>query len=192
MTLRTRMAVLGGLVVSAAAGLTTLYAQSRSGGDLGVAQYSSTGQLAFPAGTDRWIVLGTGLGGDYEDTTFDPANPGSLNVVKIEPKAYDYFLANGRYADGTMLLLTFYNTLPKPDPALRGFVQGDVALREIHVIDKARYTSEGHAFFSFPVGIEMAAAFGEGSECIACHSEHGAFDATFTQFYPTIRDLTAN
>ena len=178
-------------LLAVAAGVTALFAQSQRSA-LDVARYTGDGQLRFPPDTDRWIVIGTGLGGDYESTQFDPANPGSLNVVQMEPSAYDYFLENGDYADGTMLLLTFYNTLEKPAPELRGFVQGDTALREIHVIDKQRYPGEGRAFFAFPVGQNTVAPFPEGSECVVCHNEHGAFDGTFTQFYPVIRGHVPN
>lgn len=190
-------AVSASVVIGIAVGYQAVQvlAQSRTAdarANLAVAQYTADGQLQFPASTDRWIVIGTGLGGDYESTTFDPANPGSLNVVQMEPSAYDFFLANGRYADGTMLLLTFYGTQAKPEPALRGFVQGDAQLREIHVIDKVRYSNEGRAFFAFPAGTSAVAPFPEGSECVVCHTEHGAFDATFTQFYPVVRHLTPN
>jgi hypothetical protein len=187
-----KRAAVVGFAIAAAVGFTALFAQSRNSVNLSVARYTADGRLAFPEGTDRWIAIGTGLGGDYEETVFDPANPGSLNVVQMEPSAYEFFSQNGRYADGTMLLLTFYRTLEKPEPALRGFVQGEVALREIHVIDKVRYASEGRAFFAYPPGTDSVAPFAEGSECVVCHSEHGAYDATFTQFYPVIRDRVDN
>jgi len=57
----------------------------------------------------------------------------------MEPHAYAYLLENGRYADGTMFLLSLYETQEKPEPALNGFVQGNVAAREIHIIDRAKY-----------------------------------------------------
>jgi Cytochrome P460 len=162
------------------------FAQSRPGG-LSVARYDAQGRLEFPAGTDRWIGVGAGLGGNYADVPFDAANPGSIGVVQMEPTAYDYFLRNGRYADGTMFLLTFYATQKKPDPALQGFVQGDVMGREIHVLDKSRFPQEGSGFFVFSQGTAPAAPMPIGSVCVQCHSEHGAFDGTFVQFYPVLR-----
>ena len=156
-----------------------------------VARYDAQGQLEFPAETDRWIGVGTGLGGNYADVPFDAANPGSIGVVQMEPTAYDYFLRNGRYADGTMFLLTFYATQKKPNPALQGFVQGDVVGREIHVIDKSRFTEEGGGFFVFSQGTAPTAPMPIGSVCVQCHSEHGAFDGTFVQFYPALRGRTS-
>jgi hypothetical protein len=88
-----------------------------------------------------------------------------------------------------MFLLTFFATLEKPEPQLRGFAQGARSMREIHVIDRRRFADEGRGFFVFPSD-QPAAAIPPGSECVVCHNEHGAFDGTFTQFYPTIRGLT--
>jgi len=155
---------------------------------LDVAQYTADARLVFPAGTDRWITIGVGLGGDYNDEAFDPANPGALSHVQIEPGAYDFFRRNGYYANGSMLLLSFYAPQEKPDPSLQGFVQGDLVQREIHVIDKARFAEEGRGFFVFPPGSDdPVAAMPLGSVCVQCHTEHGALDGTFTQFYPLLR-----
>jgi hypothetical protein len=180
------IAALGSIVLVA----DLVLAQSRDRGNLRVAEYAPGGELIFPGGTDRWIMLGSGLGGDYSEEAFDPRNPGTLTVAQMEPSAYDYLIENGRYADGTMLLLTFYAVQEKPVPALRGFVQGAALRREIHVIDRQRFPDESRAFFLYPTSdVERAPAVPLGSECVACHTEHGALDATFTQFYPVIREL---
>lgn len=152
------------------------------------ARYDSDGRLLFPEDAHRWIPIGASLGSDYDDQAFDPASPGPIGVVQIEPSAYDYFQSNGRYADGTMLLLTFYAVQEKPAPALNGFVQDDVLQREIHVIDRQRFTDEGRAFFLFPGATSaVAAPFPSGSACVECHTAHGDVDGTFVQFYPALR-----
>lgn len=177
------------LAAVVAAGLHAQRVEAQSADALAAPRYSSDAELELPAETDRWILLGTGFGGEYADLPFDPDNPGSFGVVQMEPSAYDYFLEHGRYADGTMLLLTFYPAAEKAEPPLQGFTQGDAALREIHVIDRTRFVEEGRAFFVFRPGEDAATAVPPGSECVQCHNEHGAYDATFTQFYPTIRHL---
>ena len=155
---------------------------------LDVAEFTPDDMLVFPKDTDRWVTLGVGLGGDYNDEAFDPENPGALSQVQIEPGAYDFFRANGYYADGSMLLLSFYAPQEKPNPALQGFVQGDLVQREIHVIDRKRFTAEGRGFFVFPPASSApAAAMPLGSVCVECHTEHGAVDGTFVQFYPLLR-----
>jgi hypothetical protein len=154
------------------------------------AHYESDGALQFPESTESWITLGTGIGGDYAQGTFDPKDPGNIGVVQAEPNAYRALRDTGLYPDGTMLLLTFYKAQSKSIPQLRGFVQGDVQAREIHVIDRKRFPEEGRAFFLFSgaastVGRRVPLA----SACVKCHGEHGQFDATFAQFYPLIRHL---
>lgn len=158
---------------------------------LGVAQFTLSGELIFPADTDRWVVLGTNIGGDYSDAEFDPKDPGTIGVVQMEPNAYTYLLENGEYADGTMLLLTFYEAQEKPEPELRGFVQGEPSAREIHVIDRMRY-QDSRGFYMFAAdGNESSEMLPAGNDCVQCHAEHGDFDSTFTQFYPTIRDVVS-
>ncbi len=91
----------------------------------------------------------------------------------------------GRYADGTMLLLTFYRPQSKSVPPLRGFVQGEILQREIHVIDRKRFPEEGRAFFNFAgTTAQSGSRVPLGSECVKCHVQHGQLDATFAQFYP--------
>lgn len=156
--------------------------------DLGVANYTADNVLIYPDNLDEWIHLGSTMGGDYAEETFDAAHPGTLGVVLMEPHAYKYFKANGDYANGTMLLLSFYQSEVKSDPQLQGFVQGDMRAQEIHVIDPVRY-AEGSAFFVYP-NTTVATVMPEGSECIQCHTQEGDFRSTFIQFYPTIRNMS--
>ena len=179
-------ALLTATALLAASGAVGQQAASRAP-RLAAAVYSASGELAWPADTDRWVVLGTSLGSDYAEGAFDPANPGTIGVVQIEPSAYAQVLKTGTYADGTMLLLTFYRAETQSEPQLRGFVQGAVRGREIHVLDRQRFSAEGRAFFVFPGETKSAAPMPLGSECVRCHSEHGRLDATFAQFYPPLR-----
>lgn len=155
---------------------------------LEVAQYLADGQLSYPDNLVEWIHVGSSLGSDYNENAFDPAHPGTLGVVQMEPAAYRYFVEHGDYADGTMFLLSFYASEATSSPQLNGFVQGNRLTQEIHVIDRSRYV-EGSAFFMFPSPGGNSRALPEGSECIQCHSAEGDFRATFIQFYPTIREL---
>lgn len=187
MRLKARTIGAAAALVAVAAALT-VWGQVGTRAETTIAHYDANGRLTFPPDTDLWVAVGSGLGGNYADEPFDPANPGSISVVQMEPGAYEYFLKNGRYADGTMFLLTFYATQTKPNPALRGFVQGDVVGREIHVIDKMRFAREGSGFFLFSTGTDTPVSpMPVGSDCIECHTEHGAFDGTFVQFYPALR-----
>lgn len=167
----------------------SVFAQSLDG--LDIAQFTNNGRLIHPDNIDRWIVMGASLGSDYAEEAFTAKNPGTIGVVQMEPTAYDFFLANGQYADGTMFYLTFYSSEIKSEPQLQGFVQGDVVGREIHLIDKSRY-SDGRAFFMFnPAEQETSTVLPPGNDCVVCHNKHGQFDGTFTQFYPAVRDHVA-
>lgn len=169
--------------------LLTPAATFAQGTDLNVAQYTESGELRYPGNLDEWIVMGASLGSEYGEVPFDAQIPGSIGMVQMEPAAYRYFLANRKYADGTMFLLSFFAAEGQSEPQLPGFVQGAMRAQEIHVIDKARFT-EGRGFFLFATPqVSSSAKLPDGSECVACHNEHGDYDGTFTQFYPTIRDL---
>ena len=158
-------------------------------GNLGVAEYTTGGQLVYPDNLDEWIVMGASLGADYKEQAFDPASPGSLGMVQMEPTAYRYFLEHREYADGTMFLLSFFDARSQSDPQLQGFIQGDMRQQEIHVIDSSRF-AEGRGFFVYRSrDLTSAVKMPDGSSCVQCHTAEGAYNGTFAQFYPTIRDL---
>jgi hypothetical protein len=179
------------VVIVAASAVLAHAAQSDEPDSMGEAVYTSEGALKFPEHPERWITLGSSIGGRYAQGSFDPRNPGTIGIVQIPPDAYRALRDTGRYPDGTMLLLTFYEARSKSDPQLKGFVQGDIQGREMHVIDRKRFPEEGSAFFLFPGATsQVGARTPLGSECFQCHSQHGRLEATFAQFYPLIRDLT--
>jgi hypothetical protein len=156
--------------------------------NLEVAEYTAAGELVFPAGVDQWIHLGSAIGQGYSPLAFAAEDPGTIHIVQIEPAAYRYLLEHKQYADGTMLLLSFYRTQSAPSPELNGFVQGELAAREIHVIDRGRF-ADARGFFLFSGDARSSPMVPPGNECVTCHAEHGRFDSTFAQFYPPIRDL---
>lgn len=178
------------LTMQSIAFLTILspFASTLAQTDLNVAEYTDNKELLYPDNLPEWIHMGTSLGGDYNENQFDPESPGTLGVVQMEPNAYRYFLEHKEYADGTMFLLSFFDSESKSEPQLQGFVQGDMTAQEIHVIDEQRF-NEGRAFFLYRNTTQASSPkVPDGSECVQCHTEHGDFDATFIQFYPTIRD----
>ena len=154
--------------------------------DLGVAQYTESGELRYPTNLVEWIQTGASLGSDYGEAPFDAQNPGAIGVVQMEPAAYRYFMEHKTYADGTMFLLSFYRAQGKSEPQLPGFVQGDRYSQEIHVLDKTRF-SDGHGFFMYPNRNETSTRIADGNPCVVCHTEHGKFGGTFIQFYPDLR-----
>jgi len=153
---------------------------------LDVARYDTEGRLQFPNDTVHWVHAGSVLGSEYRDVPFDPAHPGTIGVVQMEPLAYAHYMEHGAFADGSMFLLTFYTSEAKSQPQLQGFVQGPRELREIHVIDKARF-DEDRAFFMFPGEELVSTKVRDGSDCTRCHVAEASLDGVFVQFYPSLR-----
>ena len=147
-------------------------------------------KLQRPGNLDEWVFLGAIVGHGYpnsDERMFSADSPGMIQVVQMEPAAYRYLKQHGEYADGTMLALSFYNTEKKPRPEVDGAVQGQLASFEIHLLDQRKFTDRS-AFYVFPNGTDAVAMIPAGNNCVACHKEDGAFDATFAQFYPPLRD----
>jgi hypothetical protein len=162
-------------------------ATSQSKVDLDVARFSTDGKLLKPADLDQWVFLGTSLGMGYNQPQSNDGGPGQFQVVLMEPRAYKYFLENGKYAPGSMFLLSFFNAEQKRSINKTGFVQSNLAAYEIHLIDPSR-VPDGRVFYMFGAQDTQGNALPKGNNCVTCHVGHGAFDGTFAQFYPTIRD----
>jgi hypothetical protein len=154
---------------------------------LQIAQFAADGKLRKPADLDRWIFLGTSLGMGYNPGSFNAARPGQFQVVLMEPNAYRYFTEHRRYAPGSMLLLSFYDAdQQKRSINQNGFTQAELTNYEIHVIDPAR-GKDGRAFYVFDANAIEGSPLPPGNACVRCHSDHGVFEGTFAQFYPTLR-----
>lgn len=156
---------------------------------LDVARISPSGKLQKPADLDNWVFLGTSLGMGYNPGSFNAANPGQFQVVLMEPSAYRHFVANGKYAPGSMFLLSFYDAdTRKRSVSQNGFTQAELTNYEIHVIEDAQDAAR-HTFYTFGANSTEGTRLPPGNGCVSCHLKHGAFDGTFAQFYPPIRPL---
>jgi hypothetical protein len=177
--------LLAGLAVlaAAAAGAATLAEQPDK---LEVARLTADGKLQKPADLDHWVFLGTSLGMGYNPGSFNAARPGQFQVALMEPSAYRYFVEHGSFAPGSMFLLSFYDADTQARSINQnGFTQADLTNYEIHLIDPDH--QEGHGFYMFAPDSTTGTPVGPGSACVRCHVQHGAFNGTFAQFYPTIR-----
>ena len=157
-----------------------------------LAQITADGKLQKPADLDSWVFLGTSLGMGYNPGSFNAAHPGQFQVVLMEPNAYRHFVKNRSYAPGSMFLLSFYDSDKQQRSITQnGFTQADLTNYEIHVIDPAKgdKADKGHVFYVFNPNDTQGNPLPAGNACVRCHIEHGAFDGTFAQFYPTLRPL---
>src|SRR5262245_50486148 len=142
------LAYSGGAQVFHVGPASSLAAERVAGASLEVAEFTASGELLRPANLDEWVFLGTSLGMGYNSVDFDPKNPGNLQVVLMEPKAFAHFKAHGNYADGSMFLLSFYAAEQRVSIDRAGFVQGELKNFEIHLLDRGRF-AEGRAFYQF-------------------------------------------
>jgi len=171
------------VVAVAAAGAATVAVHP---GKLDVARLTHDGKMQKPADLDHWVFLGTSLGMGYNPGSFNAARPGQFQVALMEPTAYRHFVEHGSFAPGSMFLLSFYDADTQPRSINQnGFTQADLTNYEIHLIDPDN--KEGHGFYMFKPDSTTGDPVGPGSSCVRCHVQHGAFDGTFAQFYPTIR-----
>ena len=171
------------LLVTAAAGAAAMAVRPDK---LDVAHLGHDGKLQKPADLDRWVLLGTSLGMGYNPGSFNAARPGQFQVALMEPTAYRYFVEHGTYAPGSMFLLSFYDAdAQERSINQHGFTQADLTNYEIHLVDPD--DEEGHRFYMFGPQSTAGDPVAPGSACVRCHVQHGAFDGTFAQFYPTIR-----
>lgn len=157
---------------------------------LDIAEFDDQGRLQRPDNIDEWIFLGASVGHGYpegEKPTFTLENPGSIQVVQMEPNAYRYLQQHGDYADGTMIALSFYSTQDEPAPRVDGLVQQDLVSFEIHLLDSSGF-ADRRAFYLFGEGEEFTARLPDGNSCVSCHREHADYRGTFVQFYPLLRD----
>jgi len=189
-----RLSALFGFASAAALGALCL-AQTRGAGPAAANAvrspgYDAAGHLPRPPDLDRWVFLGASLGMDYNGDAFTVDHPGLFHVVLMEPSAYEYFKGNGKYADGSMFLLSFYDTQLGSAIGRTGYAPGPLNSFEIHIVDHRRYP-EGHAFFLYGKSDTRSTALPPGSPCVKCHVPNGAFDGTFAQFYPSIRERIA-
>jgi len=156
---------------------------------LSVARLTADGKLQKPADLANWVFLGTSLGMGYNPGSFNAAHPGQFQVVLMEPTAWQHFEKHGDYAPGSMFLLAFYNADKQARSINQnGFTQADLTNYEIHLIGP-KEGAERHGFYMFGADSRQGSRLPPGNACARCHTDHGAFDGTFAQFYPTLRPL---
>jgi hypothetical protein len=155
--------------------------------NLSVARLTADGKLQRPADLVNWVFLGTSLGMGYNPGSFNAARPGQFQVVLMEPTAYRHFVQTGKYAPGSMFLLSFYDAdVQKRSINQNGFTQAGLTNFEIHLVDPAK-NADGRVFYLFGADATEGNPLPPGNACARCHLDHGAFDGTFAQFYPTLR-----
>ena len=150
-------------------------------------RFSSGNELMLPANYREWVWLSSGLGMAYGPTARDAANPPFDNVF-VTPEAYRSFLQTGKWPDKTMFVLELRASVNKGSINQQGHFQGSLMDIEVEVKDESRFPGKW-AFFAFGNSRKTAQPIPASASCYACHSQNGAVDNTFVQFYPTLAEV---
>ncbi len=145
-------------------------------------EFTSDGQLKFPEHYREWIYLTSGF-----DMSYNPAMKMGHHMfdnVFVNPAAYKAFVETGTWPDKTVLFLEVRGAKDKGSINQVGNYQSAETMGfEAHVKDSRLQGQWG--FFGFDDS-KTAKMIPRSADCYSCHSEHGAVDTTFVQFYPTL------
>jgi hypothetical protein len=150
--------------------------------------YTADGQLQFPENFRQWVYLSSGF-----DMSYNPAASADRHIfdnVFVNPDSYDAFLKTGTWPDKTMLVLESRRAQDKGSITKSGqFQSPTVQGVEVHIKDESRFPGKW-AFFGFGSS-KTGKLLPATASCYSCHSQHGAVDTTFVQFYPTLLPIAA-
>lgn len=151
-------------------------------------QYTPDGSMKRPADYRDWVYLSSGLGMNYSaggPAGTQPFTPAFTNVF-VQPEAYKYFLANGKWPDKTIFALEAYSSTSHGSINKAGSYQDSFQALEANVKDASK--PDGWSFYNFDTDNVTAKAFPKQA-CLSCHEKNAAVEASFVQFYPTLLDV---
>lgn len=140
-------------------------------------------RLVRPANYREWIFLSSGLGMTYKGDA--GAREPSFDNVFVDRAACKSFLETGVWPEKTMFVLEVRSSQTQGSINLGGRFQTSDFRLSAEVKDSSRFKDKWE-YFAFPASGEPAQALPRTAGCFACHSQHGAVENTFVQFYPTL------
>jgi len=147
-------------------------------------QYTADNQLKMPENYREWVYLTSGFDMSYSPNAMNMGHHMFDNVF-VNPEAYQAFLKTGTWPDKTVMVLEARRAEGKGSINESGNYQGvEVMGFEVHVKDESRFQGKW-AFFGFDEA-KTAKMIPLSANCYSCHTDHGAVDTTFVQFYPTL------
>lgn len=173
--------------------VSVVHAQRPEGGPT----YTSSGELIRPADFREWMFVTSGLGMTYnqpaQPTSGAAATPRPPNFtnVYVNPSSYRAFMKTGQWPDKTMFILEIRTSTSEGSINKGGHFQTGLVVIEASVKDESRFPGKW-AYFDFGRDMKaQVAALPRTERCYACHSDNGALDNTFVQFYPTLLEVAA-
>lgn len=160
----------------------------------GAPVYENGTDLVLPADYRSWPFIGAGLGMTYDGGRGTEASGGNPRFTHafVNPAAYEHFMRTGSWPDGTVFMLEFRASQSEGSINRSGRFATELVLLEAEVKD-SRFP-DGWAYYTFGPGANLARAAkpldsAAAASCVECHSEHGAVERTFVQFYPTLLEV---
>ena len=151
-------------------------------------QYTPNGSMKRPVDYRDWVYISSGLGMNYVaggPNGTQPFTPAFTNVF-VQPEAYKYFLANGKWPDKTIFALEAYSATSHGSINKAGNYQDSFQGLEANVKDASK--PDGWSFYNFGTDNSTAKAFPRQA-CLSCHEKNAAVEASFVQFYPTLLEV---
>jgi cytochrome P460 len=151
-------------------------------------KYTAAGELIRPTDFREWSFVTSGLGMTYNQPTGAARTPNFTNVW-VNPSSYRAFMKTGRWPDKTMFILEVRASASEGSINKGGHYQSNLVVIEASVKDEARFPGKW-AYFDFGRDMKpQVQALPPTERCYSCHSENGAVDNTFVQFYPTMLEV---
>ena len=144
-------------------------------------QFTPDGQLLFPANYREWVFVTSGLGMTYGAPDAPTTTPPQFDNVFVSRAAYRSFLESGAWPDKTIFVLEVRSSESRSSINNGGRFQTELTSIEAEVKIAGKW-----AFYAFGKGAARAKQIPAMASCYSCHSEHGAVDNTFVQFYPML------
>jgi Cytochrome P460 len=147
-------------------------------------QFTAEGQLVRPADYREWIFLSSGLGMTYGPPEAAAAREPRFDNVFVNRSAYQSFLKTGMWPDKTMFVLEVRTSESAASINKGGRFQTGAIAMEAEVKSAGKWT-----FYGFGKDGANGKPIPATANCYSCHSQHGAVDNTFVQFYPTLLNV---
>jgi hypothetical protein len=157
-------------------------------------RYAPGGELLLPNGFDTWVFVGSNLGLSY--TPRAPRQQ-QFHNVSINKAAYDYFSANGRFPERTVLVMQVFEAADKEPRSVlaSGVFNGRRVGLEVAVKNSSRPDGKTTpwAYYNFTDPSDRSKVLASATAfpdevCANCHQRHASIDNVWVQFYPALRD----
>jgi hypothetical protein len=179
------------LGIGAAVVATVILAMTARSADppAGAAAGGAGDTLQRPPDLRELVFLSSGYGmayGPAAKAAREAGGPSPFTNVFVTQDAYRGFMQSGKWPEGTTFFLEVRQGVGHAAADVKGASQGPLIAVEAEQKDTRRYPNGGFAFFDFGPGgtKDRAGPLPRSAACYACHSQHGAVEWTFTQFYP--------